>query len=117
MPEVPRRNYAPLSEPSVLVMAEAKRIDRSMTLFCHKCRAVLAAAAVAVSLVLPATVFAQTPPASPSAAEPKAATTPQSTPAPTSPVPSAEQPAASSALSPDIALTLPPDLSPSLTST
>src|SRR5262252_2306283 len=93
-------------------MAEAKRIERSMTLFCHKCRAVLAAAAVAVSLVLPATVFAQTPPASPSAAEPKAATTPQSTPAPTGPVPSVEQPAASSAISPDIALKLPRDLSP-----
>src|SRR5215475_10446729 len=93
-------------------MAEAKRIERSMTLFCHKCRTVLAAAAVAVSLVLPTTVFAQTPPASPSAAEPTAATTPQSTPAPTSPVPSVEQPAASSAISPDIALKLPRDLSP-----
>jgi biopolymer transport protein ExbB len=92
-------------------MAEAKRIERSMTL-CHKCRAVLAAAAVAVSLVLPATVFAQTPPVSPSAAEPTAATTPQSTPAPTSPAPSVGQPAASSAISPDIALKLPRDLSP-----
>ena len=82
-----------------------------MTL-CHKCRAVLAAAAVAVSLVLPATVFAQTPPVSPSASEPTAATTPQSTPAPTSPAPSFGQPAASSAISPDIALKLPRDLSP-----
>jgi biopolymer transport protein ExbB len=87
-------------------MAEAKRIERSMTL-CHKCRAVLAAVAVAVNLVLPATVFAQT-----SAAEPTAATTPQSTPAPTNPVPSVEQLAASSAISPDIALKLPRDLSP-----
>jgi len=82
-----------------------------MTL-CHKCRAVVAAAAVAVSLVLSATVFAQTPPASPSAAEPAAAMTPQSTPAPGTPAPSVEQPAASSAISPDIALKLPRDLSP-----
>jgi biopolymer transport protein ExbB len=92
-------------------MAEAKRIERSMTL-CHKCRAVLAAAAVAVSLILPATVFAQTPPVSPSAAEPTAATTPQSPPAPTNPAPSVGQPAASSVISPDIALKLPRDLSP-----
>src|SRR5215813_5142293 len=92
-------------------MAEAKRTERSMTL-CHKCRAVVVAAAVAVSLVLSATVFAQTPPASPSAAEPAAATTPQSTPAPGTPAPSVEQPAASSAISPDIALKLPRDLSP-----
>jgi biopolymer transport protein ExbB len=80
-----------------------------MTL-CNKCRAVVAA--VAVSLVLAATAFAQTPPASPSAAEPPAATTPQSTPAPGSPVPSVEQPAASAAVSPDIAMKLPRDLSP-----
>src|SRR5215475_629385 len=93
-------------------MAEAKRIERSMTLFCHKCRAVLAAAAVAVSLVLPATVFAQTPPGSPPAAEPTAATAPQPIPAPSSPATAVEQPAASPAISPDIALRLPRDLSP-----
>jgi len=92
-------------------MAKAKRIDRSMTL-CHKYRAALAAAAVAASLVLPATVFAQTPPGSPPAADPTAATAPQPTPAPSSPVSSAEQPAATSAISPDVALKLPRDLSP-----
>jgi biopolymer transport protein ExbB len=111
MQEVPRRNYVPRSEPPVLVWLRAKRIERSMTL-CHKYRAILAAAAVAVSLVLPATVFAQTPPSSPSAADPTAATVPQLTPAPSSTAPAVEQPAASPAISPDIALRLPRDLSP-----
>ena len=82
-----------------------------MTL-CDRYRAVLAAAAVAVSLVLSATVFAQTLPDSTPAADPTAATAPQPTPAPSSPAPAVEQPAASPAISPDIALRLPRDLSP-----
>jgi len=82
-----------------------------MTL-CHRYSAVLAAAAVAVSLVLSATAFAQTPPGSPPAAEPTAATAPQPIPAPSSPATAVEQPAASPAISPDIALRLPRDLSP-----
>lgn len=80
---------------------------------CHKYRAVLAAAAVAMSLVLPAKLLAQTsPPGSPPAAEPPAATAPQATPAPSSPAPAVEQPVARSATSPDVALRLPRDLSP-----
>ena len=83
-----------------------------MTL-CHKYRAVLVAAAVAMSLVLPAKLLAQTtPPGSPPAAEPPAATAPQATPAPSSPAPAVEQPVAPSATSPDVALRLPRDLSP-----
>lgn len=80
---------------------------------CHKYRAVLAAVAVAMSLVLPAKLLAQTtPPGSPPAAEPPAATAPQATPAPSSPAPAVEQPVAPSATSPDVALRLPRDLSP-----
>ncbi len=83
-----------------------------MTL-CHKYRAVLAAVAVAMSLVLPAKLLAQTsPPGSPPALEPPAATAPQATPAPSSPAPAVEQPVAPSATSPDVALRLPRDLSP-----
>ena len=82
-----------------------------MTL-CHKYRAVLAAAAVAASLVVPAAVFAQTPPDSTRAADPTAATAPQPTPAPSSPVSSVEQPAGPSTISSGIALRLPRDLSP-----
>jgi biopolymer transport protein ExbB len=92
-------------------MAKAKRIERSMTL-CHKYRAVLAAAAVAANLVVPATVFAQTPPGSTRAADPTAATAPQPTPAPSSPVSSVEQPAEPSTISTGVALRLPRDLSP-----
>ena len=80
---------------------------------CHKYRAVLAAVAVAMSLVLPAKLLAQTsPPGSPPAAEPPAATAPQATSAPSSPAPAVEQPMAPSATSPDVALRLPRDLSP-----
>ena len=80
---------------------------------CHKYRAVLAAVAVAMSLVLPAKLLAQTsPPGSPPAAEPPAATAPQAAPAPSSPAPAVEQPVARSATSPDVALRLPRDLSP-----
>ena len=80
---------------------------------CHKYRVVLAAVAVAMSLVLPAKLLAQTsPPGSPPAAEPPAATAPQATPAPSSPAPAVEQPVAPSATSPDVALRLPRDLSP-----
>ena len=82
-----------------------------MTL-CHKYRAVLAAAAVAASLVVPAAVFAQTPPDSTRAADPTAATGPQPTPAPSSPVSSVEQSAGPSTISSGIALRLPRDLSP-----
>ena len=82
-----------------------------MTL-CHKYRAVLAAAAVAASLVVPAAVFAQTPPDSTRAADPTAATAPQPTPTPSSPVSSVEQPAGPSTISSGIALRLPRDLSP-----
>jgi len=93
-------------------MATAERIKRSMNL-CHKYRAVLAAVAVAMSLVLPAKLLAQTsPPGSPPAAEPPAATAPQAAPAPSSPAPAVEQPVARSATSPDVALRLPRDLSP-----
>lgn len=80
---------------------------------CHKYRAVLAAVAVAMSLVLPAKLLAQpSPPGSPPAAEPPAATAPQATPAPSSPAPAVQQPVAPSATSPDVALRLPRDLSP-----
>ncbi|MFZ1000504.1 MAG: tonB-system energizer ExbB [Pseudolabrys sp.] len=76
--------------------------------FCHKYRAILAVTALAVSLALPAELFAQAT-ASPPAADPPAAA---ATPATPSPIPTVEQPVAPPISSPSIALRLPRDLSP-----
>jgi biopolymer transport protein ExbB len=100
-------------------MAVVERIESSMTRYCHRYRVVLAAA-VAISLILPAPLFGQTTPAEPPstpAASP-ATTTQQAAPAASDPAPaarpSAAQPSAAqqSAASTDVALKLPRDLSP-----
>ena len=117
MPNVPTLGC---DQPSERVrMAVVERIESSMTRYCHRYRVVLAAA-VAISLILPAPLFGQTTPAEPPstpAASP-ATTTQQAAPAASDPAPaarpSAAQPSAAqqSAASTDVALKLPRDLSP-----
>ena len=108
MPNVPTLGC---DQPSERVrMAVVERIESSMTRYCHRYRVVLAAA-VAVSLILPAPLFGQTTPAEPPstpAASP-ATTTQQAAPAASDPAPAARP---SAAQPPAAALKLPRDLSP-----
>ena len=75
----------------------------------HKYRAILAATALAVSLALPAELFAQATGSPPAADPPAAAATPVAIP---SAAPTVEQPLAPPMTSPGMALRLPRDLSP-----